>query len=412
VKQLTIIFTVFIVLALVKTPAIGSTHAEQLLGVRIDQHPNAINIELIGDSAITNYNAFSLDNPSRIVLDLKNLAYSSQNKIIIVKSKALDRIRIGCHPQKVRVVLDIADEGKGIPPYTIKKDQGKLIICMKNTFSIGEMEDKSIPSQKTRMNPLSQELTAYSFEPAFVAARPNSYSWLLKRNSIELGIRIFQINYKETEGMKETGPMLAISSDYTHHSDTNVMFNLNFEYAFGELDYDGNTQGGTPLKGKTDDYIAHLRALVGHDIITGSGYITPFIGVGIRYWNNNIKTTESYEREIGYLYCPIGINLASSSGSSKWVWGLNIEYDLFIGGRVNSRMSDIGPGYRDIVNRQKFGSGHGARLSCFLETGGDYPFTFEPFLRYWHVNDSQSDGIYIEPKNETTIAGFNVSIRL
>lgn len=210
--------------------------------------------------------------------------------------------------------------------------------------------------------------------------------------TIQLSYRVMHVSYDEPGVMNETGWFHGAALSYENRLDR-IWFGLEGELFGGDLDYDGKYSDGTPVKGDTDDYLFQARGLLGYDLIQGEWYLTPFAGIAYRYWNDKLQLVGGYEREINYLYMPFGFKLTSQTQSFRF--GLNAEYDLFLAGLVKSHLSDAGEKYSDAENKQRFGTGHGCRLSLFLEydLSDTVVLGVEPFFRYWKVQDSAKDEI-------------------
>lgn len=58
---------------------------------------------------------FSLTSPSRIVIDLKNISISRPHFITPSEASAIKRIRLGAHPNRVRIVLDF--DSQSVPEF-------------------------------------------------------------------------------------------------------------------------------------------------------------------------------------------------------------------------------------------------------------------------------------------------------
>lgn len=74
-------------------------------------------------------------------------------------------------------------------------------------------------------------------------------------------------------------------------------------------------------------------------------------------------------------------------------------------GQQVSTISDV-----EIRNDQR--TGYGLRGAVSLTNTGDKTsFTIEPFIRYWHIDESDLDnevGIFVEPENETVQSGVQL----
>jgi hypothetical protein len=173
--------------------------------------------------------------------------------------------------------------------------------------------------------------------------------------NFEIGGEASVITYEEPGVMKEKGEMYGVFASLTHRislnehidriqdvfSDENKinMFRLEGKISGGEVNY--QSQGTGAIK-YIDDYMIEGRALAGYDVpIFIESRITPYLGIGYRYLNDNtggrVSTTghAGYEREANYVYLPIGFesNFPINEG---WSWGATFEYDVFLGGKQKS----------------------------------------------------------------------------
>ena len=240
-------------------------------------------------------------------------------------------------------------------------------------------------------------------------------------DEFEAGYSYMYFQYKEPGLMKETGSMNGVFARYTHHFPRGMMVRLDGEVLYGDLEYDGQYSDGTPVTGDTKDWLVGGRILAGKDFVLDEETrwaLTPFIGFGARYWNDDIQMTGGYEREITQLYSPAGLELTNRF-ADNWRWGARGEYDFFWRGWVKSHLGEI-QGLSDVEVDQKTGSGYGLRAALFLKYDREsVSFVLEPFYRYWRVADSESGEVrtaagaasVLEPKNRTHIYGFRLAAR-
>ncbi|RPI37703.1 MAG: autotransporter outer membrane beta-barrel domain-containing protein [Nitrospiraceae bacterium] len=248
----------------------------------------------------------------------------------------------------------------------------------------------------------------------------SSFAGQLQKNTWELGPELSYIEYNEPDVMKEKGWMYGIAGSYIYHQKLMLMAEGRFSY--GKLDY------SSPISSTVDDidnYIVEFRGLGGYDFtVSESSVLTPYIGVGYRYLNDDssMKVTSNgargYERESNYLYSPVGVKFISDL-KDGWSMGAMAEYDIFWWGEQESHLSDVSPGFNDLKNHQT--SGYGLRGSVELQKKvKSVAFAVEPFIRYWNIKESDHDdltwyGIKIgeawEPKNHSTEYGINLVVR-
>lgn len=101
-------------------PAAPYKKAKSLRGVEISVKVDGVNVDIKGDGLIPDYNSFQLVRPTRLVVDLPDLSKAEGKNNIKVGSQLLTDIRIGQHPDKVRLVFTFP-EAK-LPPYQLTRE--------------------------------------------------------------------------------------------------------------------------------------------------------------------------------------------------------------------------------------------------------------------------------------------------
>jgi type IV pilus assembly protein PilQ len=82
--------------------------AKSLVDVFLDtSQKDRVILTLKADGKLGDYNSFDLQKPTRLVIDLWKVTRKFREKAVSVNSPYLKRVRLGDHPTKVRVVLDI-----------------------------------------------------------------------------------------------------------------------------------------------------------------------------------------------------------------------------------------------------------------------------------------------------------------
>lgn len=102
--------------------------ARALKGVSVTKRGKNTEVTITADGLIRDYNAFTLESPPRLVIDLWNLKKLFPKKVVYARRSHLKRIRIGIHSKKTRVVLDFS--GPRLPPYRIDRFQKKLVVLL------------------------------------------------------------------------------------------------------------------------------------------------------------------------------------------------------------------------------------------------------------------------------------------
>jgi hypothetical protein len=232
-----------------------------------------------------------------------------------------------------------------------------------------------------------------------------------REQHLKIGPTFSSFSYKEPGVMELDGAMYGIAGTYNHRSENGLRSTLCLRYAFGHgMNYTGATWGGTPVTAKADDYAVEFRGLLGGRNL--------FTGIGYRYWNDRIKASGAYEREILYWYIPFGIEMRKAL-SEKWVGRIKAEYDFFLAGKVYSHLSEAVMGFNDPENEQDSGYGFRFSLELTRELGNLYSLSIEPFFTYWDIDESDlailtyygiPTAYVYEPENETRNYGIQVNL--
>jgi len=101
----------------------------KLRGIETQGFKGELRVVFLADRAIEKYETFSLDTPSRLVIDLagkwKNMGYSE----LKLNSAKVKSIRVGEHLDKLRIVLDLTSQ-KPITPIIRESPRG-LVLTIK-----------------------------------------------------------------------------------------------------------------------------------------------------------------------------------------------------------------------------------------------------------------------------------------
>lgn len=268
-------------------------------------------------------------------------------------------------------------------------------------------------------------------------------------HQFEMGTESYYYKYTESIGVKDTGIKGGLIGAYQfrfakkdidnssdHLADFEEMisfFRLEGRASYGQVEYEGSgREGGIP------DWNFETRGLLGSEfVVLNELEINPYFGFGYRYLFNEFSQTPSkiidgdlygsgYDRESTYLYIPIGMEIKKGF-KENWAVSFKAEYDYFIWGKQVTHLENItvmgfpDPQYDKLSNSQHDGRGWRAS-ACLTYKTEKLDYHMEPFIRYWHIKDSDiefitSNGSYfcqgnlcaagMEPDNETYEVGVN-----
>lgn len=249
----------------------------------------------------------------------------------------------------------------------------------------------------------------------------------VKNHTFQMGTEISHIKYEEPEFMEEEGNMRGVVGTYSYQGNLPVVpVNLDRcvvktegKLSWGQVDYKNS---GT--MDNIDDFMAEIRGIAGYSFSPCETVkITPYTGIGYRYLNDDssgkITSTGAlgYERESNFVYSPLGVELEKTL-NKEWSVGTALEYDYFWFGVQKSHLSNVLASLNDIKNNQN--SGYGLRGSLKVKRRSErFDVVFEPFIRYWNIDDSDSSiitysgtviGYGYEPKNNSTEYGIRLAV--
>jgi hypothetical protein len=273
------------------------------------------------------------------------------------------------------------------------------------------------------------------------------------KHQFELSTEVYRYKYTENIGVKVSGVKGGLSGAYQYRlfdnseietlkdfltpSNKPNIFRLEARTSYGKVDYDGSgTWGGIP------DLNFETRGLVGMEIpVERNLLFVPYGGIGYRYLYNDFSKYPAsivdgqqyysgYDRQSTYIYIPLGLE-AKTKFAQKWSLAVKGEFDWFIWGKQISHLedsvdeNDVKSGYDKLENTQKHGLGWRMSLRLMRETG-PFDLFVEPFIRYWHIEDSEVSLITasgsaicqgnlcaagLEPDNKTWEYGLNLGAK-
>ena len=131
--------------------AISPTNsAEKMTKVEVQKGDGEATVVLFGDGGFT-YDAKRIGK-DRLVIDLPHVSSAITSSVLSVNHSPLKQIRIGHHPKKVRLVLDLLNSAA----YTITSGPGRLAIRLITAdnpeTTVSALPDRQLPATTTRMD--------------------------------------------------------------------------------------------------------------------------------------------------------------------------------------------------------------------------------------------------------------------
>jgi hypothetical protein len=199
---------------------------------------------------------------------------------------------------------------------------------------------------------------------------------------------------------------------------------LAYDYTQANTDYDGTTQQGAPIKLKSKHTLMRGEANVGYSVkhIEGEAFdLTPYAGVGYRYWERLIGDTDpnGYRELYTWWYVPVGIK-AKYGISDSWSIGCDVSARIMFNGNIkfDFAASDATINSPDVSLGNKIGMK--ASVPLAVQLSSEVSLICEPWYEHSAIGASNDvvvtqNGTAValvhEPDSATNQYGVDVGIR-
>jgi TolA-binding protein len=105
-------------------------------------------VNVLGNGSVLNFDTNTLECPPRIIVDIFCIPDPAESKIIQVKSQNLKSIRVGYHPKKIRLVLDI--DGADMPTFQASPSDTGLMLFLRSKTVIDRNQAQLSSTRKEK----------------------------------------------------------------------------------------------------------------------------------------------------------------------------------------------------------------------------------------------------------------------
>lgn len=239
--------------------------------------------------------------------------------------------------------------------------------------------------------------------------------------SLKVGAQLVSYRYVEPGLIAHSGFLYGLSGEYNWFPTARVKGILLGDVFVGKINYDGalcdvNTNVCNDYAAKTNEFIFRLT----HRFeVAVNETINVFAGPGLRYLFDKGDDPGFYTRMGTYLFAPLGFNLNIPFLASDKIFA-DFEYDFFIVGTMQSKLSEVNSTYQDITHKQYAGSGHKITLGYQQSSSSLNPLTVALFYENWNIAASNYEQLYVnglvtnrafvEPKNFSESLGLKALV--
>jgi type IV pilus secretin PilQ/predicted competence protein len=128
-----------------------ATPATALSGVEVTPAAPGVLLHMVADGAIESTESFVLENPARLVIDLPGLQNAAPKARVAVGGDLVSSVRVGAHPDKVRVVVDGGPAADGFEGRRLVPAANGLFV----TLGQGEALDEALAAALADAQPLA-----------------------------------------------------------------------------------------------------------------------------------------------------------------------------------------------------------------------------------------------------------------
>ncbi|MBM4306590.1 MAG: AMIN domain-containing protein, partial [Deltaproteobacteria bacterium] len=183
--------------------------AKKVIDFSLEEKNDYVAFNILADGKVGNYNAFKLDNPPRLVLDIWEVGTKYPKKSIQAANPFIKEIRIGQHQNKLRLVFDSSKPQ--LPPYQINRIDDKLIVSLGNVPQPSEpqivvqekgSEKLSIPKVQQTSSTVAAAKEKEASPPAEAPSKPG-----VKTKIAKIGLK--EIDFKQMDGKSRVAIILS-----------------------------------------------------------------------------------------------------------------------------------------------------------------------------------------------------------
>ncbi len=242
-----------------------------------------------------------------------------------------------------------------------------------------------------------------------------------KNPTLLAGVTLSQYRYSEPGFISHAGVLIGAWMHFNYSLLNQLEAELRTDLFSGHLDYDGalcdiNTNQCTAYQAKTNVLILNI---VQRFIFHITDELSVFLGLGDKYLYDRGESAAFYRRLGNYLYVPLGMTYQNKLEDQESQFVFDAEYDFFLNGQIESKLSDLGSKYSDINHRQNQGRAYKFSIAYEkLNSSLTRPWKLEIFYEKWSIDQSEQvelliDGqksgrFFTEPQNYSENVGLKL----
>jgi len=247
--------------------------------------------------------------------------------------------------------------------------------------------------------------------------------------NIELSLMYHYFDYKEDLPAPfkstEKGWLPGIYLGWNYNKKNAIYSKIFFEFSFGDVEYDGTTQDGTPLtySNNNEQYLFRGELNIGYNFAIAKNIsLKPYVGYGYRRWSRGEKhitsTYASYNEKYYWHYFPVGITADFAIGD-KLLIQPNAGLRFMFHGEMTAYWSELDDGFNDPTFKLGNKMGWYAEIPVTYKFSPTWAIVMKPWYEYSEIGKSDTEpityygslyGYAYEPSSKTKQYGVNLGI--
>ncbi len=236
--------------------------------------------------------------------------------------------------------------------------------------------------------------------------------------NLEFALMYWRLDYKEDlpapKKSTENGWLPGAYLGFSYNKKNDFYSKIFFEFSLGDVEFDGTTQSGTPIRFSNDNRQSFFRGElnVGYNFaIARNISLKPYTGYGYRQWERGqasvTATYASYREKYYWHYIPVGVAAEFNCGE-RVVIEPNAGLRIMFYGKMIAYFSELDPTSNDPEFKLGNKIGYYAEVPLRYKFSQSWSVIIKPWYEYSEIGQSDTVDLTYEPASKAHLYGVNL----